>query len=211
MRKITAGIFAGLAAFTALVCATSLTTALDSNSGNVVAIGQYFSNVPMTGITRPANVTGYTINQLVCGATCTPMTLTLVANPQAQGVQATLANRVLLTKSGATTTGAQFTLFLFSQPPTVPSGGDQAAYVGPYTTDLKSYLGQATCTTPVATNDASASVWFECALGNPNSAGVTVFQRQPTGTQVYGMLQYTGTAYTPASAEVFTAYLSGVF
>jgi len=183
--------------------------ALDSSSGTIVTLGQYFSNVPMTGITRPANTTAYAANQVVCGSPCNAMALTLVANPQVQGVQATLANRVLLTKSGSTTTGAAFTLFLFSQPPTMPVS-DQATYTSFYTADAKAYLGQATCTTWTATNDASASAWSECALGNPNSAGVTVFQRQPTGTQVFGVLQATGT-YTPASGETFTAYLSGAF
>lgn len=198
-----------LGLFLVILALAGVARALDTSSGNIVAIGQYFSNVPMTGVTRPANTTPYAANEVVCGSPCNAMTLTLVANPSVQGIQATLANRVLLTKSGPGTTNAGFNLLLFSQPPTMPAA-DQSAYVGPYAADLKSYLGQAQCSTPNSTNDASASVWFECTLSNPNSSGVTVFQRQPTGTQVWGVLQATG-AYTPASGEVFTAYLSGVY
>jgi hypothetical protein len=168
----------------------------------------------MTPTTRPANTTVYSGGQIVCAATCIPMQMAL-ANAQSLGATTAFLNRLTLLKSGTSKTNASFNVLLFSQVPVVPSGGDQAAYVGPYVADFPGYLGQASCTNGTSTSDSTSQVWYECALQNPNSSGVFQIQRaigSANPTLVYGLIEVpASTAYTPASGETFTAYLSGFF
>jgi hypothetical protein len=138
-----------------------------------------------------------------------------LTNASSINVTTAFLNRLTLLKSGSSTTNASFNVLLFSKVPSVPSGGDQATYVGPYAGDFSGYLGQASCSSGNVTSDGTAEVWYECTLQNPNSSGVFQVQRavgSAAPTLVYGLIEVpASTAYTPTSGETFTAYLSGFF
>lgn len=53
---------------------------------------------------------------------------------------------------------------------------------------------------------ATAQAWFTCTLSNPNAAGALPWSG--SAATLYGLIEVTA-AYTPTSAEVFTAELSG--
>lgn len=156
-------------------------------------------------LTRPADTTAYAANQTVCAAktvtACIPGTIAFNRE---------IINRVTLLKSGATTTNANFIIWLYSSTPTLttPTQFDSTSYTGPRATDMPNYIGNAACATPVATSDTTAQVWYECTLSNPNTAGALNGQSGfPFGT-VYYLITVTA-AYTPVSAETFTPFVSG--
>lgn len=177
-----------------------------------VTIGKYFTNVPGSVITRTANTTAYSANETVCAATsvtvCVPGTIQIASVNG--GIQ--FINRVALLKSGSSTTTATFTLWFFSAAPGTasPSQFDATAYTGPRAADMPNYIGSATCGTPVATSDSSAQVWYECTLSNPNTGNV-LDALAITGTRNVNYLLSVTSAYTPASAETFTPYVSGFY
>lgn len=172
----------------------------------------YFVDVPGTVITRPNNTTQYSANVTVCqsaSAACTPGTATIANRTNGGG----FINRVTLFKSGSATTSASFTVWMYSNPPTLtgPTQQDTTAYVGPRTADAPNYLGNAACSTATATSDTSAGVWYDCTLSNPNTSGATVFQTSgPTPSVIYFLISVTA-AYTPAANETFTPYFSGFY
>lgn len=204
MRKL-------LIALSALLAFTTLALAQGSpGSGfNVIASGTYFGPVvPGSATTRPSNTTAYAANQIVCPTTgCAPFTINITGGVTTKF----FANRVGLLKSGSGTTNASFTIWFFDNLPTLPAT-DQSAYTGPFAADMPFYLGNAACasTAANATSDSSAQVWYECTLSNPNTAGAMLFQAAPTGTTLYGLISATA-AYTPASGEKFTPYLTGFY
>lgn len=166
--------------------------------------------VPSSTLTRAANTTAYTGNQLVCAFTsvtlCAPVTISLASTNGGQGI----INRVTLLKSGSTTTNANFTVWFFSTAPTVTGKFDASAYTGPFAADMPSYLGSATCTSPTATSDASAQTWYECTLTNPNAGGAIEFQALAGHTYIDALISVTA-AYSPANAEQFTVNVGGVY
>src|SRR6201995_4435540 len=93
-----------------------MATGAQAQQAPTVAIGSYFTNIPGSTITRPANTTPYSANVTVCNSTtvaCIPGTIQIAAsNGQNQFI-----NRVTLLKSGATTTNATFTIWMFSAAP----------------------------------------------------------------------------------------------
>jgi hypothetical protein len=166
--------------------------------------GGYFSNIPGSTITRSANTTAYAANQTVCqsaSTACVPGTIPVPS-------QGKIINRVSLLKSGSSTTNASFTIWFFALTPglATPTQEDATSYTGPRAGDMPNYLGNATCSTGVATSDTTAQVWYECTLANPNTSGATVTAAYP----VYFLISATA-AYTPASGETFTPYVSGLY
>lgn len=172
----------------------------------------YFYDVAGTTITRPADTTAYTANTSVCAAksvtACVAGSFSIGLAPQSNGV----ITRMTLLKSGSSTTSANFAIWLYSAAPvlTTPTQFDNVAYAGPRAADMPNYIGMALCSTPVATSDTSAKVWYECALQNPNTAGALYFQALSGGVTINYILSVTA-AYTPASAETFTPYVSGMY
>jgi hypothetical protein len=75
---------------------------------------------------------------------------------------------------------------------------------------MPNYIGNASCNTATATSDTSAGVWYDCTLSNPNTSGALVFQALSGSTTIDALISVTS-AYTPASAETFTFYVSGIY
>ena len=204
MRKILA---AGLLAFLGL-SAPALAQGVGSGS-TMQASGVWLPPTPGSTLTRATGTSAYSANSIICPASgCAAGTINIA---QTNAGKAAI-NRVNLLKSGSSTTSANFTIWFFGNAPTIPAT-DGLAYVGPYAADfgkLVGYLGSATCTTPNATNDGTAQVWFECSLSNPNSSGVSVASAAYGGTTIYYLISATA-AYTPAASETFTPIVSGVY
>ena len=174
--------------------------------------GSYFYDVASTVLTRASNTTAYAANETVCllasVTPCAPITISIANTNQGKG----LINRINLLKSGTSITNATFTVWLFSAAPGVatPAQYDATSYTGPRAADMPNYIGSATCTNPVVTSDTTVQVWYECALSNPNTSGALVFQALSGATTINALISVTA-AYTPASAETFTVYASGLY
>jgi hypothetical protein len=176
--------------------------------------GAYPFNVPGSTVTRPNDTTAYTASasapQTVCAAktvtACVPGTIALAAQKQGRFE----ITRVTLLKSGSTTTAASFILWFYAGAPGVasPTQFDATAYTGPRAADMPNYIGNATCSTGVATSDTSAQVWYECTLSNPNTSGALIAQALSNSLNINYLLTVTG-AYAPAANETFTPYVSG--
>lgn len=178
----------------------------------ILGSGSYFYNVASSVLTRPANTTQYGANETVCLLTattvCAPLTIPIAAANAGKG----LINRVTLLKSGSSATNASFTIWFFSAAPGTasPSQFDATAYAGPRAADMPNYIGNAACATGVATSDSSAQVWYDCTLSNPNTGGALDFQALTGSTNINALISVTA-AYTPASAETFQAFVSGIY
>ena len=200
-----------LAFLAASMFATSALAANNSISGS------FYYNVPSSVLTRPANTTSYTANTAICantsGTVCAPLTVS-VGN-HASGTLNGEVQTIRLLKSGSTTTNATFNIWLYSSAPTVTAIYDNVAYVGPFKADLPNYIGSATCSTPTLTTDGTESVWYDCTLNNPNTAGAFTFQTLPGTTgliadQIDAIIEVTG-PYTPSSQETFQVFISGFY
>ncbi len=180
--------------------------------GASIVTGSYFYNAASSTLTRASNTTAYSANETVCLNTsvtaCAPLTVTLAQTNAGKGI----INRISLLKSGSSTTNASFTVWLYSAAPGVasPAQYDATAYSGPRSADMPNYIGSASCTTATATSDTSAGVWYDCSLSNPNTSGALVFQALSGATTIDALISVTA-AYTPASAETFTFYVSGIY
>ena len=200
---------------TTLTAPTAWGTAPTGNVQGVnasVLANSYFYNVASSTLTRASNTTTYAANTTVCLNTsttaCAPLTIGLGATNAGKG----LITRLGLLKSGPTTANAAFTVWLFSAAPGVtnPAQYDGVAYAGPRAGDLPSYIGSATCSTPTASSDSTAQVWYECSLNNPNTSGALVFQALAGSTNINALISVTA-AYAPANAETFNVYVSGIY
>jgi hypothetical protein len=196
-----------LAAAGLLALALAVRAAAQQSSGpNISVWTNRFTQVPMSTVTRPANTTAYAASEIVCASTCAPMTINVAAAPAGEMA----LTRVSMLKSGTGTVNATFTLWLYAQSPMLSGLSDQSAYSGPYVSDLPYYLGSAVCAAPNATSDATPERWYECTLNNPNFTGVYNLTAWANSRTIYGVLS-ANAAYTPASAETFTPYLSGQY
>jgi hypothetical protein len=196
-------------------------------SGAMAQTGKplYFFDVPgftlgttNTPITRASNTTAYTggtTAQSVCqstSTTCIPGVAAIANAANGQG----FINLVNLSKSSSTTSGATFTIWMFSSPPSLvsPAQQDATAYVGPRSSDWSNgiVIGSAVCSTAIVTSDTSPGVGYQCTLSNPNTSGVLVFGS--TGgvgaSYIYYIITVTGN-YTPAAGETFPVSFSGFF
>ena len=109
-----------------------------------------------------------------------------------------MVRRVRLKKSGTTATSAQFRLHLYETDPAASSGianGDNGAW----STKVAGYLGYLDVGSMLAFTDACVGVG-QPAVGS--EIGVAI----ASGSTIYGLIEARA-AYTPASAEVFTAVL----
>lgn len=181
----------------------ALVVAISPNSGS------YFTNVAGSTTIRTTTTATYTANTTVCATGgCVAGTVAIASATAGKG----LINRVTLLKSGSVTAAANFTIWFFSAAPTLttPTQNDNVAYSGPRASDMPNYIGNAQCTTPVATSDTSAGVWYDCTLSNPNSGGALDFQALAGQTYVNYLISVTGT-YAQASGETFIPYVSGLY
>jgi hypothetical protein len=185
-----------LAALLALFGGAALAADTPVTSGNYNDFGcSAGRGIGCIGLTRPANTTAYAAGQLVCGATCAP--LQIVAGRRSDTSDGSgVIRKVALVKSGSGATNAQFTVYLYSAPPTFTGLADQSAYTGPYLADVTSgnYVGSATCMLPSSTTDGGR--YFVCQMDG------WVLNYRTTGKILYAAIEATA-AYTPASAESF--------
>lgn len=177
------------------------------------ASGAYPYNIAGSSITRQNNTTAYTATstapQTICAAgTCVPGTIAAANSTQGRFT----LSRVLLGKTGATTTSANFQLWFYSAAPGVasPTQQDTTSYTGPRLADLPNFIGSATCATPIATSDTAPGVYFECTLSNPNTSGALIAQAL-SNSQNIDYLLTVNAAYTPVANEVFTPYIGGFY
>lgn len=148
--------------------------------------------VATASVTRPADTTAYASGDLVANSTTAgsvePLTFAATSGSGVPGQ----VRRVRLSKSGTSTTNASFRLHLYNAEPT-PANGDNGAW----STDAAgNYLGSVDVTVDKAFTDGAAG--FATAELN--------FRAAAGATTLYGLIEARG-AYTPASAEVFTAAL----
>lgn len=144
--------------------------------------------------TRPSDTTVYASGDLLADSTTAGSVHPLQFTMPAANVK---INRIRLTKSGAATSNASFRIHLYGEGPTV-ANGDNAAW----STTESTYYGSVDL-------DASSKAFTDKGVGLAfiNTGGDSQFIAAPTALIVYGLLE-TRAAYTPTSAEVFTAYLT---
>jgi hypothetical protein len=155
-------------------------------------------NISATFI-RPANVTPYAANALVANSvtpgSVIPMAFQLDNSfPMGQF----RLTRARLYKNGAVVTNATFRLHLYQALPTV-TNGDGGAWLSSGSAD---WLGNIDVSSMLAFSDGAAG-------SGSCPSGSEMYVRAKQGTKIYGLLQALG-AYTPASAEVFSAVLEVV-
>lgn len=153
----------------------------------------------LSSFVRPANVTPYSVGGLVANSitasSVIPMAFQLDNGfPMGQF----RITRARLYKTGAIITNATFRLHLYQALPAV-TNGDGGAWL---TTNSGDWLGNIDISSMLAFSDGAAGTG-SCPSGSE------MFVRQKQGKVIYGLLAALG-AYTPASAEVFTAVIEVV-
>lgn len=155
----------------------------------------YLAN-PSANFTRPANTTAYASGDLVANSTTagsvSPLSFTL---GNSAGTGQFRLSRVRLLKTDPGVTNAAFRLHLYEASPTV-TNGDNGAWLS---NKAANWLGAIDITSMTAFSDGAAG-------NGATAAGAEMFIRMSAGKTIYGLLEARG-AYTPASGEVFTAYL----
>jgi hypothetical protein len=148
--------------------------------------------IASANFTRPADTTAYASGDLVANSTTAGSVVPLTFNEcnRGQGIHGHI-RRVRLITSNTSTTNASFRLHLFYASPTV-ANGDNGAIL--FNNALK-YIGQVDVTVGQTATDGAAGSATTDMMFNTNS-----------GTTLYGLLEARA-AYTPTSAEVFTAKL----
>lgn len=149
--------------------------------------------------TRPANTTAYSAGQALCTSTssvCTALSFAVGRAANGTGI----IHGVKLMKSGTSATNASFTVELYNATPTLTGIHDASTY-SPAWADRATYLGYATCSSPVANGD---NAQFNCQLSNPNGTMAFV---SDSASSIYAVIQVNA-AYTPASGEVFQVTIS---
>lgn len=153
------------------------------------------TRTPQTSFTRPADTTAYTSADLVANSvtagSVVPLSFTI--DPGGGGGNYFI-RRARLKKSGTGVTNASFRLHLYLSSPTA-ANGDNAAW----STTESAYIGSFDITIDKAFTDGAKGV------GAPLVGSEVHFNIPPSGI-VYGLVEARG-AYTPTSAEVFTATL----
>ena len=149
-------------------------------------------------LTRPADTTAYASGDLIANSTTagsvTPLTFFI---PYGRGLRLAKVN---LKRSATSVTNASFRLHLYKDSPTV-TNGDNSAWLS----IEAGYQGSVDIvgTSPAFSDAAKATGTY---VVNSNYAPFFLFT--DADQFIYGLLEARG-AYTPASAEIFTAYLIG--
>jgi hypothetical protein len=151
--------------------------------------------------TRPADTTAYATGDLIANSTVAGSVIPFQFLGAARiGAGAGVISRCRLFKTTASLTNAQFRLYLFKTSPTV-SVGDNAAFntAGALACNNgANYLGKFDFTMDVSFSDGATG----SAL--PGNGADDIHFKLTSGTTVYGLLEARA-AYTPGSAEIFTA------
>jgi len=170
------------------------------------SFAQQTKTTAVASLTRAGDTTTYTANTLVCASKsvdCVPIPIVL---GRSQGPGTGVIVRFQLSKSGSTTTNANFIAWLFSASPKVTGLKDNSAYTGPYNSDLTAgaYLGNYTCAASSAVTGTDSNVIYECSASS--LTGYTPFATTVLGNAggtLYMLLSVTA-AYAPAASEAFS-------
>lgn len=146
------------------------------------------------GFTRPSDTTAYASGDLVANSTTAGSVVPIPFKVARTSLPFSTLDRVRLLKSGTSVTNASFRLHFYTTAPT-PSNGDNGVWL----TTQAGYLGAVDVTVDKAFSDGAAGIG---AFG----VGLKIPSTRDTDGTVYGLLEARG-AYTPISAEVFTATL----
>lgn len=145
---------------------------------------------------RPADTTAYASGDLVANSTTNTSVVAIsFANAVLAEGGCVRVERARLSKSGTSTTNASFRLHLYSATPSTIANGDNAALL----TARAGYVGALDVTVDRAFSDGAHGAGVSLT-GSPMTIAIA------SGTTLYGLLEARG-AYTPASAETFTAVL----
>ena len=156
-------------------------------------------------LTRPADTTAYTANDLVARQTAVvPVNSPAIVNAVAMKGDAFRLDRVRLRKSSISLTNASFRVHFFDRAPTwtVGDNGAGGAIGALAVTDMAGHCGFVDITMDRASATAGAY-----GMANPSSGAITIAPQ--ADTTIYIAVQATA-AYTPASAEVFTVAVEGI-
>jgi len=153
------------------------------------------TRTPSANFTRPSDTTAYAVGDLIANSTTagSVVPLSFTIDPGSAGGQY-LIRRLRLNKTATSITNASFRLHLYLASP-IPTNGDNGAWL----TTESTYLGAIDITMDKVFSNYSKG------FGVPATGSEIAFEVPPSGI-VYGLLEARG-AYTPASAEVFTAVL----
>lgn len=164
--------------------------------------------VSSASFTRPANTTAYAAGGLVANSTTAGSVVPLTFPNFFQNyLQPTQLVRARLYKSGTVLTNASFRLHLFESLP-VPTVGDGGVFQSAgalATTGGLTYLTSLSFTLNFAGTDG-ASGQATPVTGNLVHSYSRATSNSAAAKSLYGLLEATA-AYTPVSAEVFTATL----
>lgn len=141
--------------------------------------------------TRPADTTAYASGDLVANST-TAGSVSPFSWQQRGSLIDSAINRIILHKTATSVTNASFRMHLFSATQPV-TNGDNGVFAP---TTVTNWIGSLTGTFAIAGTSGSV-----CILVPDDTNTILV-----RGDTLYGLLEARG-AYTPASAEVFTATL----
>lgn len=148
--------------------------------------------------TRPADTTAYAANDLVANSVTAGSVVPLSFTATRIATGSGKIRRAKLKKSGTTVTAASFRLHLYASSPTIANGDNatwsttHSGYLGSFSLDMSGAAGRvfSDSAAVIAAPDHGAEIDFKLA----------------SGSTIFGLLAAVG-AYTPASAEVFTAEL----
>lgn len=193
---------------TTLLNGVSSLSPTEVSSSNPAPVGSYGSIVALRGtLTRPADTTAYTANDLVGATTSVSATNVIeITDAVLAAGEALRIERVRLGKSTNGTTNATFRLHFFNALPTLGVGDNGAlgAITALDVDDMRNHVGYVDVTISNAGKDAAdASVGV--AVPGVGSA-MTIAPR--TGTSIWVVIQATA-AYTPGSAEAFEVTVEG--
>lgn len=137
---------------------------------------------PSSSFIRPADTTAYASGDLVANSTTAGNVVPLTFD---MSIKSGVVGYVRLRKSGSTATSATFALHIFTERPIVTNGDNGALAVS----TEGSFLGTVACDLSIG------------AFAKGSDLPDTKADRR-----LFGLLEATA-AYTPASGEVFTAWL----
>jgi hypothetical protein len=161
-------------------------------------------------LTRPANTTAYTGNQLIANNTSSSVTPTQVTvTGTAAGTGKITAAFAASSYTGASAPPTQYWHLFASSAMTVSGLVDGSAYIGPYLADLTSgyYLGTLTCASWQKTNDGTAK-WFSPCSASGQVIAALPFRTLAGQTYLYALVETGAGGYTPISGEVETLLVS---
>lgn len=159
------------------------------------ANGRQFRQVS-ANFTRPSDTTAYASGDLVANSVTAASVTAL--SWTTTGSRPFVIPAIRLQKTGTSLSNASFRLHLYTEAPTVSTTGDNAAYASDVNSNAKwvdSYSG----TMAAGHNDG-------CVMICPPDSLILRPVYFGDATTLYGLIEARA-AYTPASAEVFTATL----